>query len=249
VTFEEITVVSRGGAHHGWPFREGADGQDASSCAGSTPTAGACVDPAFSYPHDERPAQGQASVTGGVFSSHCAWPAAYRGRYWFGDYNKGRVWTLTPNAARDGVVGARTTVVSGAAGPVHFLEGRDASIYFLGVNDGSIWRIVPRAPEACPEPDAGVHPDAASPDAASPDAESPDAGRAGGDAAEPVPMTDASETDAAILDAGLADAATADAGTEPAEGGGCGCRAGPARPETILGMLALLGLAALRRRR
>ena len=157
-TFEEITISKAGGEHHGWPFREGAAGQNVSSCGDSTPQSGAnCIEPAYAYNHNESPAFGQGSVTAGVFSNHCSWPNEYRGKYWFGDYNKGRIWTLTPNAARDGVMeNSRSTIVTGAGGPVHFFNGPDQAIYVTDIDNGRIYRIGPTSPVPCEGDDAGM---------------------------------------------------------------------------------------------
>jgi MYXO-CTERM domain-containing protein len=228
VTFEEVTIVSAAGQHHGWPFREGRAGREASVCGDGEPPFAPCVEPAFAYGHDEAPARGMGSVTGGVFSSGCRWPAEWRGLYWFGDYNKNRVWTLTPNAARDGVEGERRVIVTGASGPVHFFAGLDGAIHFVAINDGSIHRIAPRTPADCGSPDAGA-PDTGRSDAhleadggATPD----DAGARGDTGAR--------------ADTGPA--------AEPREDEGCGCRgAGPTPASGAWIASALLGLSLARR--
>jgi glucose/arabinose dehydrogenase len=160
VTWEEITISKHGGEHHGWPYREGAHGLDPSTCPMVTPAApDPCIDPILEYNHSETPASGNGSITGGIFSTHCSWPEAYRGRYWFGDYSKNRVWTVTPNMARDGVVDGnmgRTVIATGGAeSPVHFFYGLDGSINFVSVVDGTIHKLAPQNPAACPV-DAGV---------------------------------------------------------------------------------------------
>ena len=156
ITWEEITISTGPGQHHGWPFREGAHGQDVSTCASTTPQSGDCREPAFEYPRAEQPNLSRASVTGGIFSDHCSWPEAWNGRYWFGDFVKGRVWTLTPNANRDGVTGDRTVIVVGASGPVHFFTGPEGAIYYLAAGGGAVYRIRPTQPNDCETPDAGI---------------------------------------------------------------------------------------------
>jgi MYXO-CTERM domain-containing protein len=135
------------------------EGDAVNTCPMETPSVGDCVEPAVAYPHTEQPASGQGSVTGGVFSNHCSWPAPYNGLYWFGDYNKSRVWAVTPNANRDGVDGERTIIVRQASGPVHFTAAPDGTILYTTINDGEIWRIAPTTPAPCPDTDAGL-PDA-----------------------------------------------------------------------------------------
>ncbi|MBN95359.1 MAG: hypothetical protein CL928_15040 [Deltaproteobacteria bacterium] len=154
VTWEEVTIATGPGQHHGWPFREGGRGQSNYACRPHVPggeqnSTGDCREPAFVYSHFEPPADGQGAIVGGVFSNHCSWPEAYAGRYWFADYNKSRIWTVTPNEARDGVVGDRTLIVEQAGGPVHFLEGPDGALYFVSHLEGRIGRIRPRNPRAC----------------------------------------------------------------------------------------------------
>lgn len=211
LTYEEITISKGGGEHHGWPFREGAHGQPVSICPMVTPNAigGACIDPAYDYIHDD--ALGAAgSVTAGVFSNHCSWPEPYRGLYWFADFTKLRVWTLLPNAARDGVAGDRTMVVIAAYGPDHIFTGEDGAIYYVTYHDGEIWRIGPANPVQC------------APDAGAPDAEPGDVAFDGG-ARDTAIIDDATiDPDAgAIRDRG---AANEDAGPRPGAGTeGCGC--------------------------
>jgi glucose/arabinose dehydrogenase len=176
-TWEEITIVRTASEHHGWPFREGGEGQPRGICAEVVPTSiGPCVDPAFAYAHVEEPGAEAGSVTGGVFSAHCSWPESWRGLYWFGDYVKGRVWTLTPTPDRSGVVSnSRRTVVRGVGGVVQFAAGPDGSVWFVTINDGEIWRIRPKAPAECELPDAGVAADAEpAPDVPGADAETED---------------------------------------------------------------------------
>jgi glucose/arabinose dehydrogenase len=151
VTWEEITVSTGPGQHHGWPYREGEAGQPRARCNEITPQSGDCKEPAVAYPRS-----GGGSVTGGVFSNHCSWPAAWHGVYWFGDYAQARVWSVTPNSNRDGANGAPTTVVTGAAGPVQFMRGPDGGIYYLDVNTGTLWRITPSSPAPCDGMDAMV---------------------------------------------------------------------------------------------
>lgn len=162
VSYEEITVSTGRGQHHGWPFREGLHGDPITACPASTglgtvpETQQNCVDPVFEYAHNG----GGASVTGGVFSNHCGWPATYAGRYWFADYTAQfmAVWTLTPDptTTRTTIIpNSRATILSNAEGVVHFFNGPSAAIYMVSINAGEIWRVAPTTPVSC-SPDGGV---------------------------------------------------------------------------------------------
>ncbi len=252
VTYEEVTISTGPGQHHGWPFREGLHGQNVSRCGVVTPQSGACKEPVLEYAHTESPAVGQGSITGGVFSNHCSWPDPWRYQYWFGDYNKNRVWSAVPNATREGVKGQKARIVSSAGGPVHFFNGPDGAVYYLSNTDGEIWRIAPTNPENCAEPDAGV--DAGQPvDVGFPeDAQVPDSGATDAVAApDALPAPDATiANDSGVADAGqrLDATASADAGQTEEEDEGCGCSTSGASGSVFAG-LAFLLLLGLRRRR
>ena len=258
VTWEEITISTGPGQHHGWPYREGAAGQSPDTCNSTTPQSGPCRDPAIAYPRNEAPSQ-SGSVTGGVFSHHCSWPEGWRGQYWFGDYNKGRIWTVTPNAARDGISGTRTVIVRQAAGTVHFFNGPDGAIYYVSVTDGEIWRIAPQTPAPCDSKDAGVDVDAGQEPADAGVEEDAgvvpeeDAGESPVDAGPSPDATPAPDAGGPAPDAGpAADAGvTVDAGSPGTEeDDGCGCR-GTDTSGAGAGLVAILlaGLVITRRRR
>lgn len=240
ITNEEITISTGPGQHHGWPYREGREGQPVTRCGEVTSQSGDCTEPAVVYPRSESPNTRSASVTAGVFSQHCSWPQAWRGRYWFGDYSKARVWAVTPNAARDGVDGARTVIATGVGGVVQFMESPDGGVYYLNVNTGTLWRIVPANPEPCPGTDAGVEVDSGP---------APDVG--------PAPDTGVEDdSGSAPPEAGVPvdGGVDADAGTPPAadageavegDGDGDGCRCiGGSHPGAGAAGLALLLLGA-----
>jgi glucose/arabinose dehydrogenase len=166
VTHEELNIV-RKGEHLGWPFREGAAGQPVTRCSAFTPESGDCVDPVYFCRHDT--ASGSVDgdcrgITGGVFVDSCTWPEPWRGRHFFGDERNGlgRIWALSPNEQRDGVVGARVGFATLSSGtPSSFRVGPDGNLYVAvsGIG-GRILRITPISPEPCAEPDAGGEGDA-----------------------------------------------------------------------------------------
>ncbi|MFN8544081.1 MAG: PQQ-dependent sugar dehydrogenase [Candidatus Binatia bacterium] len=150
ISYEEITIVQPG-RHHGWPWREGMHGWPMSKCrdvrvgtGGGVPVMDQdCVDPVFEYAHPTG-----IAVTGGQIVDSCAWPAAFRGRYYFGDF-AGSVWTLTPNGARDGVTGGATAFAAITGGLVAIHTGTDGALYLASHYGSRIARIAPLAPEVC----------------------------------------------------------------------------------------------------
>ncbi len=187
VSYEEVDLVTKG-QHYGWPWREGAFGHPVTSCdnLGADGGGAHCVEPAYFCEHAGALGDNDGncqSITGGIFVDSPSWPAPYRGRYFFGDNANGNVWTLTPNAARDGFVpGPRSDFGTGFPTPVRFLVGPDGNLY-VGDLGGNIVVISPRPGVDGGTPDAGA-PDAGRPDAGPPDAGSPDAGPRG-DAGQP----------------------------------------------------------------
>jgi len=174
VTYEEVNLVVKG-QHYGWPWREGAFGYPVSTCDNLGPNGiGAdCVDPKYFCVHggalslpDGGTVDGNCqSITGGIFVDSPTWPLPYRGLYYFGDNANGNVWTLTPNAARNGfVTNPRSNFGSGFGTPVRFLVGPDGNLYVANDSSNNIVVISPK-----PGVDAGPPPDAGPPDAGPPD--------------------------------------------------------------------------------
>jgi glucose/arabinose dehydrogenase len=146
VTWEELTIVEKG-RHHGWPWREGRHGWPPARCRQIVPDAGDCVDPAWECRHGSAAPGGDGgcqSITGGVFPDSAEWPQSHRGLYLFGDNANGRIWTLTPNAARDGFApGSRREIGRVQGMPVSFEVGPDGDVY-VAVLPGRVVRIRPR---------------------------------------------------------------------------------------------------------
>lgn len=260
ITFEEVNVIPKaGGAHFGWPFREGAEGQPPTSCSEIEPDVGGCVDPVYyceqsmrrsaSQPDDPDVPNDCASITGGVILSDCEWPATFEGRYVFGDYASKQLWTLQANAARTGVTGGRTAFATGDAGPVQFVEHQGALYVVMHAGMGRITRIAPQDPEAAcssaPGGGAGAGGAAVGGRSAGGSAGTPSGG-AGGSSAGRAPGGSAN----AGVPAGGAMAGGSGEG-DGEDDSGCGCRVagGPPSGARLAGVLALGALALLRRRR
>lgn len=129
----------------GWPCLEGdgptplGDVDDVDSpwhaCA-ALRDGGATVGPSYSYPHVNG-----GSVSGGVFLDSDAYPAAFRGRYVFGDYAQNHIHTA--EVGHDGVVSQVSPFAdaTAAGGPVKFLTGPDGLVWSLSIMNGALQRI------------------------------------------------------------------------------------------------------------
>lgn len=122
-TWEEINLGVPG-AHYGWPATEGP-----TSAAGVTA-------PLFAYDHDAGSATGAGgffsgcAVAGGAFYPQAgAFPAAYRGSYYFSDY-------CTPVIGRIDLANGNAAYAFGrvSASPVGMLAGLDGALYVLTRN-------------------------------------------------------------------------------------------------------------------
>lgn len=158
IAHEEIDIIPKeGGIHLGWPFREGAAGHPPAICRKTLPDRGDCVDPAYFCRHDDVPGDADAgckSINGGLIVDDCRWPDAYRGRYFFADNANGRIWTLEPTPARDGIVKGSRHDIGQVNGFVVDLElGPDGALYLaimrIPPEESRIIRIAPKVPRAC----------------------------------------------------------------------------------------------------
>jgi len=235
VTREEVDVV-QAGKHHGYPFREGnqdwkqdfaPDGQ----CMGVTP-ASECIPPVYEY---ERVGM-DASVIGGRILDGCDWPAEWKSRYIFGDYNLNKVWTVDVNATRDGVTEGSRKDFATSSGLTGIRMGTDNALYLLE-EGGTVTRITAKGATATPGSCPSVNGEAGGSSAGG-------SGSAGSVAGAPSDAGSPSET------AGTANThAGAGSAGASTDSGGCGCRVAGA-PNSRLGWAALAaGLVAAARRR
>ncbi|MFD0804581.1 PQQ-dependent sugar dehydrogenase [Nocardioides caeni] len=146
LVFDE--VIDRPGAsvpNFGWPCLEGdgptplgvVDAPDSpwQACA-AVRADDATLGPSYSYPHVNG-----GSVSGGVFLDSDAYPAAFRGRYVFGDYAQNHI--RTAEVDHHGVVTgvAPFADATAAGGPVKFFTGPDGLVWSVSIMHGSLRRI------------------------------------------------------------------------------------------------------------
>src|SRR5262249_56513015 len=122
--WEEIDRLSprrARGANLGWNAFEGSH-----AFAGGSAPNGRVIGPVAEYDHDHG-----ISVTGGFVYRGTLVPAL-RGRYVYGDYGSGRVWTLSagarPGSPRE-ITGGLGVELSGLTS---FGEGADGELYVIG---------------------------------------------------------------------------------------------------------------------
>lgn len=135
--WEEIDVVVPGG-NYGWPAREGPECQAFPDAAGWVDPG--CEERAFEAPrvafaHLTLDLGGGQAVVGGVVVRDPQMPAL-DGRYLFGDYVTGRLWSLDPGTDR--VERLLDTGLSLTA----IVEGPDREVLLLGVQQGVLARLV-----------------------------------------------------------------------------------------------------------
>jgi glucose/arabinose dehydrogenase len=259
-TYEEINIVEKG-KHYGWPFIEGPvtnNSWPASKCSSLSPNPGDCQPAAYTCRHgggDNNFDGGCGSITGGVIVDSCKVPASFRGKYFFGDNGTGKVWTLDVAPDRHSVVkGSRKDFASINGSPVEFVEGPDGAIYIVvigGPGGGHVSRVVAKQPANDPTcmNTGGSGGSSGSAGSSGGQSQGGSAGSTTGGSAGGTAGTSTSGT------AGSSSAAPASSSDDS----GCGCRlvAGqssesshfPSRKAQLAGLLAMLGIGLVRRRR
>jgi glucose/arabinose dehydrogenase len=160
ISYEEITVAVAG-RHHGWPWREADRGFPVTKChdvrVGTGPGGTAifdqdCVDPVYRCRHDSVVDPGVdggcTAITGGQIVDSCDWPPEFRGRYFFADSSQDTMWTVQPNATRDGIVGGRADFATLDGAPVAIHTANDGALDVATLS-GRIARVVPKSPVVC----------------------------------------------------------------------------------------------------
>jgi glucose/arabinose dehydrogenase len=130
-TVEEVDIIKPGG-NYGWNIMEGSRCFKGSSCNRS-----GLELPVAEYTHD----QGGCSITGGFVYRGKSVPAL-AGRYLYGDYCTGAIWTLDADAAEAGKPVTPSTLRSRGSQLASFAQDPDGELYLIEFN-GKIERIVP----------------------------------------------------------------------------------------------------------
>ena len=157
--WEEINYepAGRSGVNYGWRNREGAH----NNVTTLPPAFQPLVDPVYEYSHSV----GQ-SITGGYVYRGSALGAAYRGRYFFGDFVSGRVWSIALTVdASTGVAAAsdlleHTTELSSRSVSSFGVDSA-GELYVVNYSSGTVARIETTAPP--PPPPGPVPPPPPSP--------------------------------------------------------------------------------------
>jgi glucose/arabinose dehydrogenase len=132
---------ARGGRNYGWRNREGAHDNVTTRPPAFTPL----VEPIHEYDHSTG-----ASITGGYVYRGSSLGAAFRGRYFFADFVRSRVWSLAltieaGGEARASDVREHTSELGGSAelaGVSSFGVDADGELYIVSHSRGVILKIV-----------------------------------------------------------------------------------------------------------
>ncbi len=138
-TREEVDFASAAsglgrGANYGWRVREGT----IATPGISDPVPANLTGPVFDYGHVD----GANSIIGGYVYRGGA-DAGLNGKYVFGDFGNGHIWSLSGNTA------TQLSSPFGANTLTSFGEGGDGSLYAVGIN-GDIYRLAAAVPEPAP---------------------------------------------------------------------------------------------------
>ena len=141
--WEEVDYepAGRGGRNYGWRNREGTHDHVTTLPPYYTPL----TDPIFEYPHPTGD-----SITGGYVYRGTALGPPYNGRYFFGDFVSGRIWSLgldvnpgSGEATAFELLEHTSELGAAAANPSSFGVDAGGELYVLSYVAGTISRIVP----------------------------------------------------------------------------------------------------------
>lgn len=157
--WEELNVVANPTdsvvENFGWPCYEGKnkqaayDGANLNICENLYNKANAVTDPYYTYYHNDKVVPGENCPTGsssitGVsyqFYQGGAYPAAYNGALFFGDYSRGCIWVMFNGGNGKPNPSNIKTFVAGASGPVDLEVSPDGELYYVDLDGGTIRKI------------------------------------------------------------------------------------------------------------
>jgi glucose/arabinose dehydrogenase len=140
-SWEEHNVAVPG-SNFGWPCYEGTGrtgGYSTTSACQSDYAANTRHDnPLYTYPHNGV----GATAIGGIFTGvNSSYPASYHGAYFVGDYARGAISVLRPDAA-DRLTAPVEAFASGVGGPVDLqLDPDSGDVVFADIVSGNLYRI------------------------------------------------------------------------------------------------------------
>lgn len=137
--WEEVTLVSAG-SNQGWKAREARHCFPASVERCPDLAEVGLTEPVYEYPHSEG-----TSITGGFVYTGRELPRL-SGRYVFGDFTTGRVWSIELPAAHAGQPPLASAVAHGRFGVLISSFGQDAAgeLYLADFGNGGVYRLVSR---------------------------------------------------------------------------------------------------------
>ncbi len=134
--WEEINIGGPG-ANFGWPCYEGPyEAATYANCDALRADPGQVTQAVYSYAHTTQPQRGAA--IGGDLYLRTAFPALYRGAYFYHDFNGGVINFLTFRSNGSAV---NNEFASNAPGIVQMTTARDGSMYLLSIILGGLYRI------------------------------------------------------------------------------------------------------------
>ncbi len=125
---EEINLITKGG-NYGWPVKEGTDCYRPSSNCNTT----GLIEPIYNYLQSN----GDRSITGGYVYHGTSIPGLH-GKYIYGDYVSGRIWTLSMNGTQ---AGSNAILLENAGLISTFGQDASGEVYFANYQSGKIMKL------------------------------------------------------------------------------------------------------------
>ena len=140
--WEEVDAVLPG-ANLGWPCYEGfvrQSGYEPKTVCQSLYTQGGGAAAAMPLTVFDHSSANGAAVAGGAFYSGSAFPSAYQGAYFFGDYGSQRMRVLRADSNNNLTSGPNDFAFK-AGGVVDIQMGPDLELYYLAIDAGQVRRV------------------------------------------------------------------------------------------------------------